>query len=222
MAAPVGGNELARRVVDDLIDFSSQTSVNGYMNFFKARQIAKAHRFAFDDPGEVFDILMGLRDDVRVENAKLMGLNEMVTQAEEEIKMKEAQLEVVSKCYASLSSSEVVYFATWYVYFEELDVYVTAGSLAKIKGPYLFLFIYKLSEVAESSRLADKMNKKRRLVAELEAVGEVEGAAKSLEHMRVVVACDVVTLGELETLLARAQVGVSLKAGFVADMEVKD
>ncbi|GKG13817.1 hypothetical protein Tco_0350777, partial [Tanacetum coccineum] len=50
---------------------------------------------AFDDPGEVFDILMGLRDDVRVENAKLIGLNEMVTQAEEEIKMKEAQLEVM-------------------------------------------------------------------------------------------------------------------------------
>ncbi|GKG24689.1 hypothetical protein Tco_0395317, partial [Tanacetum coccineum] len=49
---------------------------------------------AFDDPGEVFDRLMGLRDDVRVENAKLIGLNELVTQAEEEIEMKEAQLEV--------------------------------------------------------------------------------------------------------------------------------
>ncbi|GKF20576.1 hypothetical protein Tco_0069214, partial [Tanacetum coccineum] len=61
-----------------------------------------------------------------------------------------------------------------------------------------------------------------RLVAELEAVGEVEGAAKSLEHMRVIVARDAMTLRELETLLARAQVRVSLKAGFVADMEVKD
>ncbi|GJQ90568.1 hypothetical protein Tco_0001707 [Tanacetum coccineum] len=33
---------------------------------------------AFDDPGEVFDMLMGLRDDVRVENVKLMGLNKLV------------------------------------------------------------------------------------------------------------------------------------------------
>nr|GEX76083.1 hypothetical protein [Tanacetum cinerariifolium] len=49
---------------------------------------------AFDDPGEVFDTLMGLRDDVMVEQAKLMGLNELVTQVEEEIEMKEAQLEV--------------------------------------------------------------------------------------------------------------------------------
>ncbi|GKA24179.1 hypothetical protein Tco_0710212, partial [Tanacetum coccineum] len=30
---------------------------------------------------------------------------------------------------------------------------------------------------------------------------------------------DMVTLGELETLLAHAQVGVSQKVGFVADME---
>ncbi|GJS79562.1 retrovirus-related pol polyprotein from transposon TNT 1-94 [Tanacetum coccineum] len=49
---------------------------------------------AFDDPGEVFDTLMGLRDDVSVEDAKLMGLNDLIAQAEEEIEMKEAQLEV--------------------------------------------------------------------------------------------------------------------------------
>ncbi|GKB51648.1 hypothetical protein Tco_0902401 [Tanacetum coccineum] len=106
----------------------------------------------------------------------------------------------------------LVDYAAWYVHFEELDAYVTAQA--------------QLSEVAESSRLADKMkislSKKRRLVAKLEAAGEVEGAAKSLEHMKVIVARDAVTLGELETLLARAQVGVSLKAGFMADMEVKD
>ncbi|GJT39549.1 putative ribonuclease H-like domain-containing protein [Tanacetum coccineum] len=117
MAAPVGGNEVARRVVDDLINFSGQTSVKSYMNFFNAQQIAEACRFvsrmreevqtsrnqiaqlnalitemeAFKDPGEVFDTLIGLRDDMRVENAKLMGLNELITQAEEEIEMKEAE-----------------------------------------------------------------------------------------------------------------------------------
>ncbi|GJV52263.1 hypothetical protein Tco_1448004 [Tanacetum coccineum] len=66
------------------------------------------------------------------------------------------------------------------------------------------------------------LSKKRRLVSELEAIGEVESAAKSLEHMRVIIARDVMTLRELETLLAHAQVGVSLKAGFVDDTEVKD
>nr|GEV71291.1 hypothetical protein [Tanacetum cinerariifolium] len=202
MAAP-GGNQLARRFVDDLIEFSGQTSVDGCMKFFKAQQISESCHFinrireevqtcqnqiaqlnaliaemeAFDDPGEVFDTLMCLRDDVRVEQAKLMGLNELVTQAEEEIEMNEAQLEI--------AMVEVDY-CIWCVCFEELDAYLTVGSLAK------------------------------------EAVGEVEGAVKCLEHMRVIVARDAVTLGELETLLGRAHVGVSLKAGFVADMNVKD
>ncbi|GKD50482.1 hypothetical protein Tco_1279458, partial [Tanacetum coccineum] len=49
---------------------------------------------AFVNPGEVFDTLMGLRDNVRVEDAKLIGLNDLIAQAEKEIKMKEAQLEV--------------------------------------------------------------------------------------------------------------------------------
>ncbi|GKF22391.1 hypothetical protein Tco_0074713 [Tanacetum coccineum] len=120
MAGPVADNEIARRVVDDLIEFNGETTVNGYMNFFKAQQISEMRRFvnrmreevqtcrnqmaqlnaliaemvAFDNPGEVFDTLMGLRDGVRVEDAKLMGLNDLIAQAEEEIEMKEAQLEV--------------------------------------------------------------------------------------------------------------------------------
>nr|GEU30342.1 hypothetical protein [Tanacetum cinerariifolium] len=182
---------------------------------------------------------MGLRDDVRVEQAKLMGLNELVSQVDEEIEMKEAQLEVD--------------YYIWCVCFEELDAYLTIGSLAK---PYLvytgpFFILDKLSEVVESLRLVDKikyvfsrscgedesfaglmrdlclslrvsLSKKQRLVAELEAAGEVEGAVKCLKHMRVIVARDAVMLGEMETLLGRAQVRVSLKAGFIADMDVKD
>ncbi|GJY62979.1 hypothetical protein Tco_0464439 [Tanacetum coccineum] len=58
----------------------------------------------FDDPGEVFDTLMGLRDDVRVENAKLMGPDELVAQAEEDIEMKEGQLEV----------ADGLMFGAWY------------------------------------------------------------------------------------------------------------
>ncbi|GJX36310.1 hypothetical protein Tco_0247867 [Tanacetum coccineum] len=86
MAAPGAGNQVTRRVMDDLIDFNDETSIQGYMKFFKAQQIAETRRF-----GEVFDTLMGLRDARRVENTKLMGLNDLDTQAEEEIEMKEAQ-----------------------------------------------------------------------------------------------------------------------------------
>nr|GFA89245.1 hypothetical protein [Tanacetum cinerariifolium] len=70
------------------------------------------------------------------------------------------------------------------------------------------------------SVLRVSLSNKRRLVAELEALGESEGAAKCLEHMRVIVGRDAVTLGELEALLERAQVEAALKTGFMAEMEV--
>ncbi|GJT73000.1 hypothetical protein Tco_1032286 [Tanacetum coccineum] len=119
--------------------------------------------------------------------------------------------------------------------------------LLALFGIHGFFFILdKLSDVVESPRLADKikyvfgrscgedesfaklmcdlcfalrisLSKKRRLVAELEALGEREGVAKPFERMKEIIARDAVMLGELETLLARAQVRVSLKAGFVAD-----
>ncbi|GJX85888.1 hypothetical protein Tco_0336662, partial [Tanacetum coccineum] len=112
----VEGNMVARRVIDDLVDISGETSVDGYMTLFKAQQVTETRLFvnrmrekaqtsrnmigqltalvaeieAFDDPREVFDTLMGLRDNIRVEEAKLVGLNDLITQAEEEIEMKEA------------------------------------------------------------------------------------------------------------------------------------
>ncbi|GJY77301.1 hypothetical protein Tco_0482417 [Tanacetum coccineum] len=92
MAALGAGNQLARRVIDDLVDFSeAETSRNllGQLNALIAEMEA------FDDPGEVFDTLMGLRDDKRVEETELIGLNELITQAEEEVEMKEAQVEAM-------------------------------------------------------------------------------------------------------------------------------
>ncbi|GJU19990.1 hypothetical protein Tco_1153332 [Tanacetum coccineum] len=106
-------------------------------------------------------------------------------------------------------------------------------------------------EVAESPRLSDKMkvvfvrarsedetfaglmrdlcfslrislSKKRRLVAELEALGEHGDAARPLEHMRYIFAHDYVTLRDLEQLLARAQVEAGLKASYVADIEANE
>ncbi|GKA80110.1 hypothetical protein Tco_0786706 [Tanacetum coccineum] len=88
---PVEGNAVARRVIDDLVDISGEAAIDGYMRFFDSSMEA------FDDPREVFDTLMGLRDDIQVEEAKLARLNDLITQGEEEIEMKEAQLEVMGR-----------------------------------------------------------------------------------------------------------------------------
>ena len=45
MAAPNGPNQLARRVIDDLMDFSGETSADGYMVFFKQHQISNLRSF---------------------------------------------------------------------------------------------------------------------------------------------------------------------------------
>ncbi|GKA78959.1 hypothetical protein Tco_0785496 [Tanacetum coccineum] len=45
MAGPVEGNVVARRVIDYLVDFSGETSVDGYMRFFKAQQLVETRLF---------------------------------------------------------------------------------------------------------------------------------------------------------------------------------
>ncbi|GJY70332.1 ribonuclease H-like domain-containing protein [Tanacetum coccineum] len=106
-----------------------------------------------------------------------------------------------------------------------------------------FFILDKLGEVTESPRLPDKMkvvfdqarkeeasfaalmrdlccslrvllSKKRRLAAELEGLGEQGDAVRALENMKEIVMRNSMTLGDLEQLLARAQVGVDLKDGY--------
>nr|GEY68811.1 hypothetical protein [Tanacetum cinerariifolium] len=97
MASPGGANQIARRVIDDLIEFSEETYVNGYMSFFKSQQIFESRGFinrmhkganttrnlvghvnaliakmeALKDRGKVFDILMDLWDDKEAVRTKL-------------------------------------------------------------------------------------------------------------------------------------------------------
>nr|GEU92999.1 hypothetical protein [Tanacetum cinerariifolium] len=122
MAIQGGANQIARCVINDLIEFSWETSIDGYMSFFKAQQIAKSCGFinrmckkantfrnlvrhlnaliaemeALEDHGELFDTLIDLRDDREAAQTKLQGLNELITQAEEDIETKEAQIQVMN------------------------------------------------------------------------------------------------------------------------------
>ncbi|GKA79718.1 transposase, Ptta/En/Spm, transposase, Tnp1/En/Spm-like protein [Tanacetum coccineum] len=119
MAALGGTNQIARRVIDDLIEFSRETYVDGYMSFFKSQQISESRGFinrqreeantarnlvtllnaliaemeALKDQREIFDTLMDLRNDREAAQIKMQGLNELLTQAEQEIEKKEAQIQ---------------------------------------------------------------------------------------------------------------------------------
>ncbi|GKA95943.1 hypothetical protein Tco_0818038 [Tanacetum coccineum] len=123
MAAPGGNNQVARRVIDDLIEFSGETSVDGYMSFFKSQQIAETRSFinrmrdevntarnlfgqltaliaeleAEQNQGELFDTLMDLRDDRANARIKQQGLNKLVNDADEEVEAKEAQVQAMNR-----------------------------------------------------------------------------------------------------------------------------
>nr|GEZ60460.1 hypothetical protein [Tanacetum cinerariifolium] len=206
MAGPIAGNQIARWVFDDLVDFNRETFVARYMEFFFEQQIFDRRCFinrmreelqtstnllgqlttliveleAFPDPGEVFDTLMCHRDDMRDEQARVDYLNDCITCAQEQIEIKEEHVRVME----AEDNDVRVYYPAFVV-------------LGIVYGCY-------------------------RLEFELEALGESKGTAKCLEHMRVIVGRDAVTLGKLEALLARAHVGAALKTGFMADMEVED
>nr|GFB05224.1 hypothetical protein [Tanacetum cinerariifolium] len=92
------------------------------------------------------------------------------------------------------------------------DVMPFESLFGRPMGFRSFFILENLSDVAEASPLLDKMK----------VLAEWGDAGKTLEQMREIVACDSVTLGDLEKLLARALVAVSLKEGYVSDMELKE
>nr|GEY21771.1 hypothetical protein [Tanacetum cinerariifolium] len=75
-------NVVARQAIDELMKFSEMEAMN--------------------DQEEMYDSLMCVRDSKRIETHKLMGLNEMIAEAEEEISMKEARVEIME---ASINSA---------------------------------------------------------------------------------------------------------------------
>ncbi|GJU90263.1 hypothetical protein Tco_1302686 [Tanacetum coccineum] len=109
----------------------------------------------------------------------------------------------------------------------------------------------KLAEVADSSRLQDKMKivfmqargsdeyfialmcdlcsalrvsiaKNQRLIAELKALGQWAEALKPLDYMKEIVGRDSAMLGVLEQSLVGTHVGMRLKANYVAEMKETD
>ncbi|GKD47382.1 hypothetical protein Tco_1272027 [Tanacetum coccineum] len=97
MAAPGGANQIVRCVIDDLIEFSGEKSVDGYMSFFKSQLIAESRGFInrMREEANTARNLVGQlnADDREGANTKLPGLNALIAQAEQEIETKEAPVQ---------------------------------------------------------------------------------------------------------------------------------
>ncbi|GKD88180.1 hypothetical protein Tco_1363687 [Tanacetum coccineum] len=103
MVALGPSNQVARRAIDELMEFSGETQVPKYIKFFIEQQIAETRRFinvmhdqaqssrnrlarlnamiskmeAINDPEESYDALFCLKDDKRDEYNTLMDINDV-------------------------------------------------------------------------------------------------------------------------------------------------
>ncbi|GJT19463.1 retrovirus-related pol polyprotein from transposon TNT 1-94 [Tanacetum coccineum] len=85
---------VARRAVDELMDFSAEKKVPKYIKFFILQQIIEARRFAN---------LMREKAQTskRAKNNNLIGLNKLIVEAEEDINVMEGHAQIM-KAYASV------------------------------------------------------------------------------------------------------------------------
>ncbi|GKD43972.1 hypothetical protein Tco_1268617 [Tanacetum coccineum] len=122
---------------------------------------------AMGDQDEVFDTFMCLRDDIRDENTKLMGLNDAIAEVEEKTAMKEEHVKIIEADILEMGQFELLLLLAGLCSYgcEELEIgqmfsyhsfiyTISFKSLAMAA----FLLLDKLAEVDGSSRLQDRMN----------------------------------------------------------------
>nr|GEW12398.1 hypothetical protein [Tanacetum cinerariifolium] len=207
MAAPGHSNVVARRAIDEIVEFSGKAKTPKYMKVFILQQIAESRRF-----------LRMLRDEADI--ARSCNPEALFV-----ARIKEVVVLVMWKIAFTGSSAP---FALMPYEFSLRRLKVTESSCLSDKMKVVFVrarsedesFAGLMCDLCFSLRIS--LSKKRMLVAELEALGERGDAVRSLEHMGEIVARDYMTLRDLEQLLACAHVGMSLKDGYVADMEEKE
>nr|GEV86411.1 hypothetical protein [Tanacetum cinerariifolium] len=200
---------------------------------------------ALNDQDKYYDSLRCLRDNRRIREEKLKALNESIVAAKDYISvrilrfftflvvvMKVCDLEGVVYTYDSAVIQEEVGQSDFRLQLKEIGMWQLDAGCRIPRLPDKMKVVFSWSRSKDESfaglmrdlcfSLRISLSKKRGLVAELEALGERGDVAKALEHLRDIVARDAVMLGELETVLTHAQVGASLKAGYVADVEKKE
>ncbi|GKB20047.1 hypothetical protein Tco_0853970 [Tanacetum coccineum] len=90
MVALGPSNVVARRAIDNIVEFTGETETSKYMKV--NAMIAETE--AMNDQEEYYDSLRSLRDSRRIRNDKVMGLNELIAQAGDDIWTNESHLEI--------------------------------------------------------------------------------------------------------------------------------
>ncbi|GJY96304.1 hypothetical protein Tco_0513214 [Tanacetum coccineum] len=242
--AGAGPGAIARRAVDDLMDFSRETEPPKYMKFFILQQIAEARRYvnvlreeaqtarsclgqlnamiakmeAMDNPKEVYDSLRSLRDNRRSENDKLIGLNEMIALAEEDIGMKEGHVEIME---ATVNVRLV------------MALLPICGELRETSNSVHWepmFILYCRRSIGEDKRLASDINRvsvevqnvvnqRALFIEELDSLGVRPVFAKLAEFLKEIQMKDRETVAKLHILEREMELNASQKELFIQKLK---
>nr|GEW85309.1 hypothetical protein [Tanacetum cinerariifolium] len=165
--------------------------------------------------GLMCDLCLSLRISLS-KKRRLVAKLEVVEEVEGAVKCLEHMRVIVSRNAVTLGKLETLLGPAQVM---SLWTFSVANGLTVLLSMAALYILDKLVEVASSSRQQDKM---KRLIAELETLGQRAEALKPLYYMKDMIVCDFATLGVLEQLLAGTHVGMRLKASYVAEMEETD
>ncbi|GJZ21426.1 hypothetical protein Tco_0558465 [Tanacetum coccineum] len=193
---------------------------------------------AMEDQDEVHDSLLAAKDAKRGEKSKLLALHEVINKALEEIESQRNNVEIL----------DVIEMDEFGLFLLFIDMSLWRWSVGNEFLTMAALYILdKLSEVANSSRLEDKMKvvfsrvrdidesfidllhelcstirvsitKDRRLIAELEALGQRVDVLKPLEYMRGMVAQDPARVGLFKGVALMKRRNMTVLVHFISSL----
>nr|GEU99993.1 hypothetical protein [Tanacetum cinerariifolium] len=218
-------NMIARRVSDDLISFSGEISPLRYMRLFLVQKVDES---PMKDQEEVHDSLLVAKDAKRGEEAKLVALNDVIVEALDEY----GYDYVIYVMNVYIAATGITF---WLCPMIDLCLDVGCGCYPPLRccvWRYYYRLCWLLIIVDWCSHLVDCMlyyvgsvegcsTARLQACVKLEGLGEQGNAVGAFENIKEIVSHDFVTLGLLEQLLARAQVGVDFKDGYLDDVEEK-
>nr|GEX31533.1 hypothetical protein [Tanacetum cinerariifolium] len=234
MAGEGPANMITRQVTDDLISFSGETAPPRFMKFFLVQKVAESHS---ERGSRRSPCLLATKDAKRSEEAKLVALNDVIAEALDKIKTLKNNVKILGctgddidlcldvgcGCCPPLSLVVFVIYGPFFI-LEKLGEVVESPPLP---NNMKVTFDQACKEEASFAALMHELYcslrvslSKNRLAPQLE-VQRARRCSQALENMKEIVARDSMMLGDLEQLLARAQVRVDFKYGYLADVEEK-
>ncbi|GJU25132.1 hypothetical protein Tco_1163753 [Tanacetum coccineum] len=211
MAALGAGNQVARRVIDDLVDLSGETSVQG--NLIARLNALIAEIEALEDQGDVYDTLMGLRDDRHCENTKLMGLNDLITQAEE-IEMKEAQSMGMKLASILLINLQVILLRIVVLIRMHLKRFLMRVVMSVVEDYRLAMEINRVTMEVDNV-----VSERAEFIEELDSLGVRPVPAKLAEFLKEIQMKDQETVARLQILEREIELNASNKELFIQKLE---